>query len=379
MSTLVFLLLGWAQPVFAAQIVDGDVIRVSFSDNGAWGHDGQGLQVLSTDWRDITWPGSPWNQITIAYETSSSSEVYGFNTDGAYVGMDAPPLIIESDLSSGSTNQVSYLYVMPDLVLTMTQTWDDADAFMSVRFNAVAAGSEDISNLRVVHGVDADPDYDVSFDFTTRNDTIAEGRLVISEGPDTGGSLAYGVCDVVSQEVGHGSWITDADTEFRDDEGAIGDSTMHWRHVEPNIASETSVDFGFVVVWAESSEGADSLYESSQERACAGVGPDPLDLTDPWPGEAGGMNLFDVSGALAGEEVFLLYGRPGSTSVPGCTGVELSLSRIRVLGSGPADSLGNVSFDIDIPAEASGRTGYFQAVGIESCIVSDASATDFPL
>ncbi len=97
------------------------------------------------------------------------------------------------------------------------------------------------------------------------------------------------------------------------------------------------------------------------------------------PGRAGEVNSLAVAGATPGATVWFVGGpTEGTTPIPGCeTSVDLGPG-LRILGSDVADGSGAASVAFPVPAEAAGRTGYFQAVEQASCLVSNRVATNFP-
>lgn len=87
-----------------------------------------------------------------------------------------------------------------------------------------------------------------------------------------------------------------------------------------------------------------------------------LDVSPLIPGETA---LFEISGALPGEEIWLLRGRtdePGPC-IEALDGLCLDVSRPRILGTSVADDDGAALFEVLVPETAPlGFVGLFQAV-----------------
>lgn len=97
-----------------------------------------------------------------------------------------------------------------------------------------------------------------------------------------------------------------------------------------------------------------------------------LMTSDPVPGFAGALNTVTVTGATPGAQIYLAYGRQsGSTPVPGCGGLTVSIESPQVAPPGIADASGQVEFSDLVPSGATGRTFFIQSVEPSSCIVSN--------
>lgn len=97
-----------------------------------------------------------------------------------------------------------------------------------------------------------------------------------------------------------------------------------------------------------------------------------LFLTGPTPGIAGVVNTLDVAGATPGATIHYVFGTAaGSTAVPGCLGVAVSIGDPEVLGTQVADAGGNASISQTVPAGAAGKTVLLQVVEQSICRVSN--------
>ena len=105
---------------------------------------------------------------------------------------------------------------------------------------------------------------------------------------------------------------------------------------------------------------------------------DGYTLNPPEPGEAGEVNTFTVTGAMANQRSFLLAGgAAGSTPVPGCPGVFADIANFRVLAAGDADASGTATLSRFLPGGLSGRTLRLQAVERPSCTLSEVVLETF--
>jgi hypothetical protein len=93
----------------------------------------------------------------------------------------------------------------------------------------------------------------------------------------------------------------------------------------------------------------------------------PFTLDQPAPGTAGVTNTILIRNAEPFETIHLVSGRPGSTPVPGCSGLDLDLSLQRRIATVQADADGNAEITGDVPAAFAGRQLRMQAVGYRSC------------
>ncbi len=89
------------------------------------------------------------------------------------------------------------------------------------------------------------------------------------------------------------------------------------------------------------------------------------------PGMAGRRNEIHALGATPGQHLwFLMAKQQGTTPIPGCPGLNLSLDKPRLLGIAPVDRSGRALLMVPLPAVARGLDLYFQAFDPASCKVS---------
>ncbi len=74
-------LLAWLVPgsAWAGMRIRGDYIDIDFNDSGTWNDDtGLGFKICdgSGTCADVSYPGSPWQVLTVAYSLSGSTYSY---------------------------------------------------------------------------------------------------------------------------------------------------------------------------------------------------------------------------------------------------------------------------------------------------------------
>lgn len=152
----------------ASQLVAGTNIQVYYNSGGMWGDYGtaNGIQIYNAGtWNDVTWPGSPWAQITIEYTYGGVSYNYSNNTSSWSV-----PVTSEANTSAGSTRESEYIWTPTGMRITKTESWEASGKYMSVRFRVSNTSGTDVTNFRIMHGIDPDQDYDRYFNYSTLND-----------------------------------------------------------------------------------------------------------------------------------------------------------------------------------------------------------------
>jgi hypothetical protein len=96
-------------------------------------------------------------------------------------------------------------------------------------------------------------------------------------------------------------------------------------------------------------------------------------LSGPVPGVAGERNTFTSTNGTPGAKSSFVYAfQAGSTDVPGCPGLTLSLNNPQSMGSRNADANGTATLSISVPSNARGKTVLFQAYEGASCQVTNA-------
>ncbi|MFT4622367.1 MAG: hypothetical protein ACI8PZ_001023 [Myxococcota bacterium] len=350
----------------ASSFLDGDLIQIAYDDEGQWGFDGVGVQVWDGEWLEATWPGLAWNQITVAWDAPDPMSIAVNQGDDGFVSM-------EADLSVDAVNEAVHSWGTADLQVEKTERWTDSASVLVVSYRVENTGRSPISNVRLSHGVDWDQDYTRFFTYPTANDVRDDGWLALSAGPDSGLTLAFGVCDPRHQQVGFSAWDVSADPVLSDPDAGVADETMHVRTVVADeLAPGEAAEFQFLVVYGTTAGAATALYESQVGGLC-----DRMLLSPPDPGVAGVSNSWTGRGAEPGDRVYMLVGDPGEGEIPGCPGVATAITRPRVLGPVTADPTGNVRFEAMVPPGIAGERRRMQLADRAACRVSNAVDATF--
>ena len=270
----------------------GSYVKIHYNNNGTWNNgSSRGYQVQNGDgvWQDVTYPGSPWMQMTVEYNIGSSSYDYRGNWSGGSFGWST---ISTTDLSEGTLNHISHVMNMGSLRITKDEIWEDSSKIVTLAFVVENTSSSTISNFRLIHGYDPDTDYNRYGTFSTYNDRSSDNLYVQAVAPYSNYTVAYGVCDPSKQEVGITGWDSDADAYLRDDGGSSGDNTIHWRHRETSIGPYETVLFSGLAVYGTNAVDARNQYDSLGDEACNGAVCD-LDEDGYERPECGGMDCDD--------------------------------------------------------------------------------------
>ncbi|MGB0952910.1 MAG: beta strand repeat-containing protein [Planctomycetota bacterium] len=104
----------------------------------------------------------------------------------------------------------------------------------------------------------------------------------------------------------------------------------------------------------------------------------PVAISHPTPGLAGQNNTFQISGVYANHNVELVFGLATGTTTIGACPVDYGIASATVVGTAPASATGNALVIGMVPSSAMGTTGYFQALDLEACRISEVMGFVFP-
>lgn len=103
-----------------------------------------------------------------------------------------------------------------------------------------------------------------------------------------------------------------------------------------------------------------------------------MQVSDPFPGNAGELNTFVVTGATPGSRVTLAYADDqGTTAIPGCSDRFAQLSDPRIVGHALADGSGRAEVRVRVPAAGAGRRVLIQCLDRDACNVSNLKEVRF--
>ena len=276
-------IVGLSSTAFASQTIGGDYIKIHYDSAGLWNDSlsTKGLQIrnsTSGSWVEVTWPGAPWQATTVEFTEGSVVRYYSGNNGFSSWTTDS-----ESDISTTTEKIAEYQYTMGALDVVRTDTWAISGQSMVIQYVVTNTSSTtDVTNFRLMHGMDPDQDYDLYATFNTENDyRDADGDgtndIVVSEGPLSNWTIAYGLCDTAKQDGGHTGWDADADASFSDDNGTSADDTMHIRHRETKIKAGDTISFSFLMGWATNLSSVETGYVSARSSCSCDADGDGFD------------------------------------------------------------------------------------------------------
>ena len=216
---------------------------------------------------DMSFPGSPWQQLSVSYSQDSGSVVsnFGGNTAGGCSGPNGYTVLSERVLDDASgLVGIEHVFSMGLLTVTKTETWDFDGQIVRIRFKvkyskgSYLANCKPIEKLSLMHAVDPDQDWEPFGVFPTLNDVIypgGSGLFAEATGPRSCKTFGYGICttkndDGSQEEVGFGPWTSTTPTTLKDPNGQMADETLHYQHqeVRPLYCGDER-EFGFFAVW----------------------------------------------------------------------------------------------------------------------------------
>ena len=238
-------------------------IDVAYSDHGLWNDraTGRGLEYNGTP---VSYPGSPWQQVSIAYNgTLQDSGNYSFHTWGLQV----PLTPFEGGSGFGNIGSTT-VWNSGDLRIMKEESWyrEKDPAIMKIDVVVTNEGCEPIKEFIFMHAVDPDQDIQDYGDYRTFNDVFPSEDFVFSAGRDS--AVAYGRCDSVKQDLGHTWWSTSPFASLYDRNLLHSDETMHLRHVEDVIYPGETIRFSFVFIAADDFPAAYSAYSDYVDTQC---------------------------------------------------------------------------------------------------------------
>lgn len=105
---------------------------------------------------------------------------------------------------------------------------------------------------------------------------------------------------------------------------------------------------------------------------------DLLDFQSVVPGESGMSNSFNIANATPNKLSAIVYGlAAGETEVPSCSGLFVQIQNPKIAGYATSDANGNITLERYVPAAASGREVYLQAVEPSTCRLSNLFVITF--
>ncbi|MFK7928852.1 MAG: hypothetical protein AB8H79_11740, partial [Myxococcota bacterium] len=287
----------------AAQTVrTGTFIQVDYGDSGGWNNSSssrgfRGRDTTSAPWVDASWPGTPWQNIAFAYSIGSSNYSYlGRNNSSTYTR------VSQSFTNVSGITTVTDVWRGVGVEVTKIERWDNSARSSLIRFEVENTGTSTVSNFRIVHGVDTDPDEggatSSSRTFDTRDDALdldgdSSNEYVRASGATSGWTLSYGACNptVGTSVGGTDPWSTSPDPTLTDPNNSRGDGAIHWRERVASISGGSTQIFEGVVSHGRNATRAESAYDTWREVYCQN-------------GDADGDGVLNVDEDLDGDGIY---------------------------------------------------------------------------
>ena len=226
---------------------------------------------------DVTWPGTPWQQLSISYRVNSVTRNFAGNTNSGctYVVKDTQ-ILNEGREKVGIRHTIE----TDHLVLIKNETWDFRAKALIVEFEAKYPSEKcacsQLENVAVSHGVDPDVDYYPFGTYSTYNDVHQFGdsaNYAEAVGPISCHTLAYGHCSRprgadYSEQAGFTRWSTSPFLSLEDPNHASQDNTIHYSYNRKTLQCDQSVNFRFVVTWDRTANEARQNFINIYPRVC---------------------------------------------------------------------------------------------------------------
>lgn len=234
---------------------------------------------------DATYPGSPWQQLSVSYRQGTSfSQFLGNSAFSAPNDCPSYQTTSERVLDDGTgTVGIEHVFRMGLLTVTKTETWEFEGKTLLITFkvkyskDAFLTNCRPISNLTVMHAVDPDQDLQPFSTFQTFNDVIfngGSGLFAEAVGPQSCKTMGYGICQTRNSdgdfdEVGFTRWIRTTPAPLTDPNGQLRDDTMHYQHTEARpLECGDEREFRFFAVWGRCVDEARANFRAAHRRFC---------------------------------------------------------------------------------------------------------------
>jgi len=246
--------------------LEGDVMQIAYWKGGTWNweHTYTGMQFYdpSSGWVDVTYPGSPWQQITLGYALAGTEYSYGANYHESVLEW---TMTDEADLSGHGLMWAWHAWEAGDFEVEKEEVYLEDAEILVIRFAITNTSTFDAVNVQLMHAFDPDQDsvaYASAQTYNDVEDLDGDGvdDWVEATGPYSGTTVGYGICDPDYQDVGVTAWDPSASATFTDPDTEWEDATLHIRHTEERVVGGETVEFRFVYMFGLTEEDAENNY-----------------------------------------------------------------------------------------------------------------------
>jgi Putative metal-binding motif/Bacterial TSP3 repeat len=267
-AVLCAVLLGATLPASAATTVSGATWEMSYGNCGAWYRSDtqEGVSIydpLATSstlgWNELLSNSAPWAPIVVEFDQGATSFNYVVNESTGDCDWS-----VLGEWTDGSSYIVHLMSAGPLQITkfeTLRLTWalrnSSTGAYLErgidvlVWYEVVNTGTSTISNFRLLHGFNADPEYDLTGATATINDV--ENAWTGDSYSDWAGGysaneLTAGIapCEPADEDIGFTANTSDADASLSDPGVATSDQAVYYRKTQRLLAAGESISFGFI-------------------------------------------------------------------------------------------------------------------------------------
>lgn len=264
---------------------------------------------------------------------------------------------------------------------TNQQFWDDESEALVTDY--------DVLIFMSAGNTPSAPDYrDYDFIIVVGGTEIENGveKVWFDHSGQDGGSKVGEMIDIMGPAKAVYSTRSSSDTAYGTSNGtsystplSAGLAALIWSY-DPSLTGTQVRDLIFQGCvefsgWHEDEHGHGSINVFNSLALASGE----LWTREPYPGTAGTTNGFKAAGGTPSATMTFYYGTAtGSTSVPGCTGLDVDIDSAQVLGTATVGSNGAAKYFTTVPSGWSGLKVYLQCVEIANCRKSNLVEFTFP-
>eukprot|EP00117_Sycon_ciliatum_P009477 scpid81729/ scgid3695/ len=297
---ILLVLVTTALRVCDASVVLGRHTEINYNSNcGTWNDplSMQGKILEECCPIDATYPGAPWQQLSLRYIQGTQTSHFSGNTDSSCTQY---TVLSEKVLDDGTGKiGIEHEISMGLLHVTKREVWNYRDRDVLITFKVkytkpkYMTSCQPIHNLTVMHAVDPDQDRIPFMTFMTVNDVIYgngvdDGLFAEAVGPRSCAGFGYGICSARVQAdgsedgVGFTQWQSVTPVSLNDPNGDIRDDTVHYQHNESRpLYCGDEREFQFFVVWGKCHHDARQNFLNAHHKYCSPCHPPPPSVPKP--------------------------------------------------------------------------------------------------
>ncbi len=257
----------FGMPAQGAVTMNGTVWEFHYGDCGTWVDPVSSEGILFFDpylagttygWNEYTWSAQASSQLTLEWETPGTSHFYSAND-----GTGACDWVVNAEAATGSDaihhftagdlEVRRYEYLRHWAMISDNTTGVELDSLVGVlvSYEIWNTGTEDLTNLRFLVGVDPEMEVGVDGTHATTNDVedangVGYNDWVSSTGGTSDFTLGFAACSV-DATLGFASPTDDADVSLSDPDLGSTDEAMHLVFQQASVPAGQSVSLTFLL------------------------------------------------------------------------------------------------------------------------------------